>query len=170
MADVTRVDFTIYQGADWSQPVLWLNDSDSSPVDTSGFSFRMQIRRKYADAETSGGTLAEPLLRMSNSDPPEPLPEDSPLYGQIIVGGPGEITLTIPGEVTDLLPRGSWVYDVEAESPGSVVTRLCKETHMEATLSEVPREVLELRAMVHALLTAGLCVSRPESPGVTRTT
>ena len=125
MADVTRVDFTIYQGADWSQPVLWLNESDSSPVDTSGFSFRMQIRRKYADAETSNGTLAQPLLRMSNSPPPDPLPE-APLYGQIIVGGPGEITLTISGEVTDLLPKGSWVYDLEAESQESVVTRLCQ--------------------------------------------
>lgn len=124
MAEVVQQDFTIYQGADWSQPVLWLNESDGQPVDTTGYEFRMQIRRKYADAETTGGTLAPPLLSMSTELPPVPPPEDPPLYGQIIAGGAGEITLTISADVTDSLPKGTWVYDVEAESDQSVVTRL----------------------------------------------
>jgi len=124
MAEVVQWDFTIYQGADWSQPVQWLNESDGQPVDTSGYEFRMQIRRKYADSETSGGTLATPLLAMSSDLPPDTPPEDPPLYGQIIVGGPGEITLTIAADVTDQLPKGTWVYDLEAESSLGVVTRL----------------------------------------------
>ncbi len=60
---------------------------------------------------------------MSTELPPVPLP-DEPLYGQIIAGGPGEITLTIPADVTDNLPKGTWVYDVEAESDQAVVSRL----------------------------------------------
>lgn len=118
-------NFTIEQGAYWSQELLY-KQSNETPVDLTGFTARMQIRKKV----TSGS----PLISL-DSDP----------SGGITLGGnAGTILLEISAEDTAALPATpsdhKWVYDLELVPSDDHVIRLI-QGHITVSL-EVTRPVV----------------------------
>lgn len=104
-------DFTIYQGADFDQYLLW-KDSDGNVVDVSGYTARMQIRRHI--------TSADPELELTTSD------------GRITLAhvvGPPEYNILLHISATDTAALEAtasshrWFYDLELVN-GSNVRRL----------------------------------------------
>lgn len=95
-------DFKIYQGATFSRVITW-KDESGALVDLTGYSARMQIRKKI-----DGDSIIE--LTTSN--------------GRITLGGAaGTITLNISAtDTAALLSNG--VYDLELVASGNIVTRL----------------------------------------------
>lgn len=102
----TKLNLAIDQGSDWAKHLVWLDDqTPAQPINLTGFTARMQIR---ANAEA-----ADTLAELTTED------------GRITLGGvAGTIDLSLPHAVTDLLPKGKWVYDLELVSAGGLVTRL----------------------------------------------
>lgn len=97
-------DIEIEQGATFRMLLQWL-DSNESPVDLSGYTARMQIRRTHS----SNVTLAEATT------------ED----GRIVLSGAtGFVTVVLPAEATAAIKGESAVYDLELESADGFVTRL----------------------------------------------
>ena len=97
-------DMTADQGATFCQVITW-KDSTGTPVNLTDYTARMQVRQRVEsttevlDLSTQGGS-----------------PE-------IVLGGAaGTITITVPDTAMDF--EGSYVYDLEVESSGGVVTRL----------------------------------------------
>lgn len=96
-------NFTIEQGATWSRD-LTIKNPDGTPMNLTGFSARMQVR-KDVDANT---TLVE--LSTTNG-----LITVTPLLGKL--------TLTLDAASTGSLTKGG-VYDLEIISGGGEVTRI----------------------------------------------
>lgn len=97
-------DLTIYQGATWTQKVVWRTGATRTIVNLAGYSARMQARANAASATV----LVE--LTTANS--------------RITLGGvTGEITMTLSAAETAGLAAGEYVYDLELVS-GAVVTRV----------------------------------------------
>jgi hypothetical protein len=97
-------DIVIEQGATFNLNVRWL-DPDDDPVDITGYSARMQVRRTYKSEDT--------LLSLTSED------------GEIILGGAlGTIAVTASAEDTASIDAKSGVYDLELVSPAGVVTRV----------------------------------------------
>lgn len=95
-------DFTIYQGATFSEVLTW-RDSSEELVNLTGYTARMQVRNRI-----DGDTVVS--LTTENS--------------RIELGGSaGTITLTISATDTAALSEGG-VYDLELISAGGIVTRL----------------------------------------------
>jgi len=95
-------DFHVDQGSTWNRQLIW-NDADNNPVDLTGFTARMQIRR---DVQATGIDLA---LTTEN--------------GGISIDIPtATITLSATAAQTALL-GGTYYYDLEMVS-GDEVTRL----------------------------------------------
>lgn len=95
-------NITVDQGTDWSE-VYTVKNSNDTPVNLTGYTARMHVRRDY-DATT---TLVE--LTTEN--------------GRIALGGAaGTITLTLSAAVTAGITR-SGVYDIELVSAGGLVYR-----------------------------------------------
>ena len=93
----------IEQGATFELSIIWKDDNDT-PIDISGYSARMQIRKTY------------------DSDPVISLTNDSD--GGIVLGGvAGTIAITIDADTTDDIEILRGRYDLELEFNG-VVTRL----------------------------------------------
>jgi len=97
-------NFTIEQGATLIKPFVW-KSSDGTPVDLSGYTARMQVRRSVSAAEV--------LLEASTSNDRIQL---DPLAGRI--------TLVLPADVTAAINWSRGRYDIELESPDGDVTRL----------------------------------------------
>lgn len=103
MNPVTQ-NLTIYQGATWSQKVIWRTGATRTLVNLAGYSARMQIRPSAA----SGTTTAD--LTTAN--------------GKITLGGvTGEISLALTATETGAIAAGEYAYDLELVS-GAVVTRV----------------------------------------------
>jgi hypothetical protein len=92
-------DFSIDQGTTWNRELTL--EQDSNPVDLSGFSARMQLRRTRSQTEydlslttENGGLTIEPLT--------------------------GKITISLTAAQTALL-SGSYFYDLETVSGGTVI-------------------------------------------------
>jgi hypothetical protein len=99
-------DFNVDQGATFTATITW-SDENGDPVNLTGYTARMQLR---PDVTSSTVTLE---LLDSN--------------GRIALGGAaGTITLTIAATDTAAIGAGNYVYDLELESGGGVVTRLLK--------------------------------------------
>lgn len=96
-------DRMIEQGASWRLLLLW--NGDSSPINLTGYTARMQIRK----SATSSAALLE--LTTENS--------------RITLGGvAGTITLTLTAADTAAITWTSGVYDLELVDSGGGVRRL----------------------------------------------
>lgn len=83
-------------------------DSSGSPINLSGYTARMQMRKSIDDAS--------PIIELTTAN------------GRISIDGPtGKVTMTIAAGDTATLDAGDGVYDLELVS-GSVVEKLIKGT------------------------------------------
>lgn len=96
-------DITIEQGATFQMNLVW-KDAGGTPINLTGYSARMQVRRKYSSTDY--------LLNLVS-------PTDITLGGAL-----GTIVVTASAAATDNLPSKPAVYDLELVSPTGVVTRL----------------------------------------------
>lgn len=96
-------DLTIDQGADWSITLTY-KDSGGVVIPLTGHTSRMQLRRHYDDAS--------PVLSLTSS------------AGMTITALTGTIVARATAIQTGALVAGDYVYDVEIETSGGVVTRL----------------------------------------------
>lgn len=97
-------DMTADQGATFRQVITW-KDAAGTPVNLTSYSARMQVRQRVE-------STTEVLDLSSSGNNPE-----------IVLGGAlGTITITVPDDDMDF--DGAYVYDLEVESAGGVVTRL----------------------------------------------
>jgi hypothetical protein len=91
------LDITIYQGADWTLPLTWLDD-DGDPYDLSGWDFRVQIR------DTQNDVL---LAELSTGN------------GKIVVGSTSpNITLALPHAETAAYSWVWGIWELEPTEPG----------------------------------------------------
>lgn len=98
-------NFTCEQGATFTR-VINVTDDAGDPIDLTGYTARMQVRRDI-DAATS-------LIELTTEN------------GRISLGGEeGTVTLNITADDTSTVPR-SGVYDLELESASGTVIRLLK--------------------------------------------
>ena len=119
MAKTPRFRWELPLGSDWQKIVTWYTDAaKTTPKDISGYTARMDIRRKVSD-ETA-------LVSMTTTG------------GQITLGdAAGTIQMDLASTVTDDLPNGPLIGHMELISGSSKVTRLF-EVHFNAT-AEVTR-------------------------------
>jgi hypothetical protein len=94
---------TMDQGAQWTLTVVY-DDSNGNPIDLTGYTARMQVRRKF-DSPTAVLTL------------------DTGGQGIVITPLTGTLALTATTGQTGLVEGGIYVYDLEITN-GGVVTRL----------------------------------------------
>jgi hypothetical protein len=98
-------NFICEQGATFTR-VINATDGAGDPIDLTGYTARMQVRRDM-DATAA-------LIELTTEN------------GRISLGGEtGEITLTIDADDTSDIPRPG-VYDLELESDSGTVIRLLK--------------------------------------------
>jgi hypothetical protein len=99
-----RRNITIEKGATYRLPLIW-QDSNSVPVDLTGYTARMQVRKTFASEEK--------LLDLTTEN------------GAIVLGGAlGTITITASATATSNIDAKTGVYDVELQSSSGIVTRL----------------------------------------------
>lgn len=97
-------DILIEQGSTFTLPIIW-KDSEGVPINVTGYTARMQIRKTVKSAEVLISATTE--------------------NGRITLGGAtGAVTVTIPATITDDIIVKSAVYDLELQSAAGVVTRL----------------------------------------------
>jgi hypothetical protein len=97
-------NITIEQGATFRLSLIW-KDSNNTPINLTGYTARMQVRRKYSEPTT--------LLNFTTEN------------GAIVLGGSaGTIEVTGLATLTDDLPIKPAVYDLELVSGSGFVTRL----------------------------------------------
>lgn len=99
-------NFSLNQGSDYVIP-LRLQDSAGTPLDLSGYSARMQIRR------TAGACLAIDDLSSEGEAPRIKIDAEA-----------GKILLNFPHDITEKWPTGAMVYDIEITSPSGQITRI----------------------------------------------
>lgn len=97
-----KLDLDLYQGATFSYVLTW--EVGGSPVNLTSYTGRLQARTT-PDATT-------PVLSLTTGS------------GITLGGSAGTITLTRTAAQTAALTPGRYVYDLELESAGGVVTRL----------------------------------------------
>lgn len=101
-----KIDLTVYQGATWTQTLIWKTGAPATPVDLTGCTARMQARTRTEAPDP-------PLLSLTTE------------AGGIALGGVlGTVDLTLSALATAALPAGSYVYDLEIVHPDGTVTRL----------------------------------------------
>jgi len=99
--DLTE-DNAIEQGATWQRLIKW-RDSDEALISNVGYSARMKIKADVNSTE---------VLSLTDAS------------GIALGGANGEILITISKTQTAAISPGVYVYDLELESAGGVVTRL----------------------------------------------
>lgn len=98
-----RHDITIEQGATFQLSLIW-KDSDAVPIDITGYTARMQVRRRHTSDTT--------MLEFTSA------------AGDITLGGAaGTIVVSADAPLTGETARSA-VYDIELVSPAGVITRL----------------------------------------------
>lgn len=95
-------NFTIEQGATFNLLMTW--KIDNVPVNLTGYTARLQARIDVDETET--------ILSLTTG------------AGITLGGAAGTITLDQTATQTAVLPKGEYVYDLELQSSGGVVTRL----------------------------------------------
>lgn len=101
-------DITIEQGATFQLNLVW-RDASNTPIDLTGYTARMQVKRRYADTT--------PLLNFTTEN------------GAITLGGTnGTVQVVGLATVTDDVPAKVCVYDLELVSPTGFVKRLVQGT------------------------------------------
>ena len=106
MAIAGIYNFTLDQGSTWTLQVVY-NDSNGNPVNLTGYTAEMQVRRKF-DSENS-------VLTLSTSN-----------GGITIVGATGTLNLLATDEQANI-DAGLYVYDLEL-SIGGARSRLIQGT------------------------------------------
>lgn len=96
-------NFTIDQGSTWTLQLVY-NDPQGAPINLSGYTAKMQVRRKF-DSATAVLTLA------------------TGGQGITITGPTGTINLIATDEQTGAIEGGLYVYDLELDN-GGAITRL----------------------------------------------
>lgn len=97
-------DFEIEQGATLLKPIVW-KDSNGTPVNLTGYTAKMQVRRNAADPTV--------LLELSNTN------------GRLsITPGTGTVTLIFSAATTAAITWTRGKYDLELTSADGTVTRL----------------------------------------------
>ena len=96
-------NITAYQGASFDIQFAW--KIDDTPVDLSGYTARMQARRR-ADSVTAALTLTTENGRITLGD------------------AAGTITLDVSADDMENVDAAEYVYDLELESAGGEVYRL----------------------------------------------
>ena len=102
-----RKDLVIEKGATFRRLFTWKTDLIFSPVDLTGCTVKMQIRKDYNDTAV--------ILELS-TEGTTPYITLNPRYGEIYINVPSDITRTLP------IDRGH--YDLEVTHPDESVTRL----------------------------------------------
>jgi hypothetical protein len=95
-------NFTIEQGATFNLLMTWR--IDNVPVNLTGYTARLQARIDVDETDT--------ILSLTTG------------AGITLGGAAGTITLDQTATQTALLPKGEYVYDLELQTSGGVVTRL----------------------------------------------
>jgi hypothetical protein len=95
-------NFTIEQGATFNLLMTW--KIDNVAVNLTGYTARLQARIDVDETDT--------ILSLTTG------------AGITLGGAAGTITLDQTATQTALLPKGEYVYDLELQSSGGVVTRL----------------------------------------------
>lgn len=114
-AEPATHDIEVFQGAYWSQTLLW-KDGDGNPVDLTGYTARMQVRRTFEDPTpeieltTENGRITLGLVE----DPP-----GTPLYNILL-----EIEAGATEDLAATVSDRRWRYDLELVPPGGQVRRL----------------------------------------------
>lgn len=103
-------NMSCWQGATFGYTFTWQLQAGTvtSPVDLTGYSARMQVRRTY-------DSTAVALTLTSSS-------------GIVLGGTAGTIILDANPTTTAAIPAGQYVYDLEMVTAGSAVTRLLQGT------------------------------------------
>jgi hypothetical protein len=100
-----KYKITILQGETFDKTIVWKSGDPSNLVNLTGYTARMQIRKKYGDAVV--------LLSLTTEN------------GKIILGGTaGTIQLLLSATDTSAIDWVAGVYDLELVSSGGVVKRL----------------------------------------------
>jgi hypothetical protein len=95
-------NFTIEQGATFNLLMTWR--IDNVPVNLTGYTARLQARIDVDETDT--------ILSLTTG------------AGITLGGAAGTISLDQTATQTALLPKGEYVYDLELQSSGGIVTRL----------------------------------------------
>lgn len=98
------LDLDLYQGATFSYVLTWRTGSPSAAVNLTSYTARMQAR--------TSPDASSPVLSLTTGN------------GITLGGSAGTITLSRSAAQTAALPAGRYLYDLELESAGGVVTRL----------------------------------------------
>lgn len=104
------IELGIYQGASYIQPIEWLlddADGNRTPVDLTGCSVRMQIRRRVNSPDVELDLGADGHIRITNA-----------VAGQLLID--------IPPDVTAGLGFRTAVHDIEIEFSGGEVLRFAR--------------------------------------------
>lgn len=106
--EASNVNFTVIQNTDFDDSVLIRDADDLQPMDLTGYTARMMVRREMDDAT--------PVFDWSSAD------------GDLVMGGvDGTITFAISAEDTaepEIEWEGEmWVYDMLLTSPSGDVDR-----------------------------------------------
>jgi len=97
-----QYNFTIEQGATFNLLMTWRIDNVA--VNLTGYTARLQARIDVDETET--------ILSLTTG------------AGITLGGAAGTISLDQTATQTALLPKGEYVYDLELQSSGGIVTRL----------------------------------------------
>lgn len=97
-------NLTIYQGASFSQNMIW-QDQEQQPIDLTGYTARMMARTSV--------NAAEPFLTLTTENGGITLGDDE-----------GTIVLTLTATQTAALTETLGLYDLELIVPGGGVVRL----------------------------------------------
>lgn len=97
-------NITIEQGATFQLELIWKNP-DTTPINLTGYTARMQVRKKHTDSTK--------ILDLTTQN------------GKIVLTPlQGKINVTVPAADTEDITIKSGVYDLELESSTGIVTRL----------------------------------------------
>lgn len=98
-----QVNFLCPQGSTFLKTITY--KIDDVPVDLSGYSSRLQVRKTHYATES--------IVSLATSG-----------SGITLGGSAGTIELLISDDVTATFPAGTWVYDLEVESSSGITDRL----------------------------------------------
>jgi hypothetical protein len=101
-----QVNFLCPQGSTFSKTITY--SIDNVPVDLSGYSARLQVRPTHYSEEI--------ITDLSSSN------------GITMGASAGTIDLFIAAQETEQFPAGNFVYDLELESSGGIVSRIIEGT------------------------------------------
>ena len=90
---IIEYDISTEQGSSLSRVVTY-SDENSSPINLTGYTARMQVRPRASSGYT--------YLTLT-----------SPSGGLTLGGTTGTITILVDGSVTSAIPAGNYVYDLE---------------------------------------------------------